>query len=176
MNNKGDGVRPLFLAVMSDASTYKSRIPTDPGYAAALGQAIYNFVYMEWIVVWIIEKLAPGYLRQSPGQKMSGRIANEFKAAISDCGHIGPETRALLSGIADRFSTSKDRRNQLLHAHPFTGERGAQMLGRSEPGQRIAWDISLVSEAAKEFEDLAIDANGLFYERLHPVLGQKARL
>lgn len=163
-------------SAMSEASpTYKSRISTDPGYAAALGQAVYNFVYMEWIVVWIIEKLAPGYLRQSPGRKVSGRIAKDFKTAISDCSHIGPETRALLSGIADRFTAAKDRRNQLIHAHPFTGEGGAQMLGRSEPTQSIAWDIPLVHQAAKQFEDLATEASALFYDRLHPKLGKKAQ-
>ena len=44
--------------------------PRDPEYVEALGRAVYNFAYLEWAIVNIIERLEPGYpqeIRSSKG-------------------------------------------------------------------------------------------------------------
>src|SRR5262245_32095610 len=36
--------------------------PRDPEYVEARGRAVYNFAYLEWAIVNIIERLEPGYV------------------------------------------------------------------------------------------------------------------
>jgi hypothetical protein len=40
------------------------RIPADDRYLRDLGRATYNFAYLEWGVIWIGEKLDPGFLNK----------------------------------------------------------------------------------------------------------------
>ena len=56
---------------------YHPRIPVEARYVQSLGQAVYNFAYLEWGVIWSLEKLVPGYIRRSEKQT-AGAMASEF--------------------------------------------------------------------------------------------------
>ena|SRR5437660_182244 len=56
---------------------YAPRIPVAAAYAAAVGQAVYNFAYLEWAVIWSIEKLRHGELASSR-TKTAGQIAQRL--------------------------------------------------------------------------------------------------
>lgn len=148
---------------------YRARIPTEPGYAELLGQAIYNFAYMEWNIIWIIERLCPGYLATQPQLHPSGKIAGAFDRAIEQAKGLSADLERQLEGIAARFRKCKDRRNQLLHAHPHTSTSGKQLLLRSKASSKISWDSPLIIDAARDFEALAIDAAKLFHSALKSV-------
>ena len=53
---------------------YRSRIPADPEYIQALGQAVYNFAYLEAIVVSTAGRLGTPL----PKGLTAGKIANAF--------------------------------------------------------------------------------------------------
>ena len=48
------------------------RIPVEQSYLSAVGRATYNFAYLEWGIVWIVEKLRPGYLNKVRGHTVLG--------------------------------------------------------------------------------------------------------
>ena len=47
-----------------------------------------------------------------------------------------------------------------MHAHPYTASDGTQQLGG---GGGLEWPIEAVYEAAKLFEDTAIEGNDIFH-------------
>jgi hypothetical protein len=60
------------------------RIPVDPEYSCALGYAIYCFCSLEWHVVWIIERLDPGYIRKIRGKTTARDFSNNLKGRIKN--------------------------------------------------------------------------------------------
>ena len=41
----------------------KTRIPVNDEYAATIGKAVYVFAYYEWIIIYIVEGLKPGFVQ-----------------------------------------------------------------------------------------------------------------
>ncbi len=74
---------------------YQSRIPADPDYIPALGQALYNFTYLEWIVVWTIVKLSHNGFDAVPTGKPGGQIATALIQAIENTSPPLPKTLRL---------------------------------------------------------------------------------
>lgn len=134
------------------------RIPADGEYTAMLGRAVYNFTYYEWVVVWTIEKIQPGYLnRYSQEGPTAGVVASKFKAVIA-----GADPR--LAACAARFDDLRKERDKLLHAHPYTAENGVQQLGYRGRHPSTEWPLPEVEKAALAFDNAACELNHLFYQ------------
>ena len=146
--------------------SYKSRIPADAEYMQLLGRAFYNFTYLEWVVIWTIVKLSNDDFGSVPsGNKATaGAIRVALEKAIQ---HTAPPLSASLHtalvAFHRRFRLAIKERNTLLHAHPYTTSDGAQGL-TYEGG--VAWPVERVVEAARLFEEAAIEGNDIFHGAL----------
>jgi hypothetical protein len=139
--------------------TYSSRIPVDSEYVKAIGTALYNFTYLEWIVIWTIFKLhAEG--TQYNYRLPAGKIAQALRQSIENS--VPPLSKALqtkLLGFHRSFNSALELRNRLLHAHPYSTPDGVQQL----MNRKITFDITTVDDAALTFENVAIEGNEIFH-------------
>ena len=142
---------------------YESRITADPAYLQALGQAFYNFTYLEWVVIWTIVKLSANGFDSVPRGQTASYIAAAFiKALDTTYPPLPPKLRLELAQFHKAYLEATKTRNQLLHAHPYTAQDGAQQLG----SRGVEWPIMNIHEAAKQFEDAAIMGNDVFHGKL----------
>jgi hypothetical protein len=138
---------------------YQSRIPADPLYVQSLGQALYNFTYLEAIVVSAAGRLG----RVIPKKATAGQIAQAFDAAIVDTSPpLSPELRDRLTEFSRLFRAAISTRNTLLHARPYTAADGEQQLGY----HGHEWTASTVDEAAMQFEMAAIHGTEVYHSSL----------
>ncbi len=140
--------------------TYQPRIIVDPEYLQALGQAVYNFTFLEGIVIWTIVKLSPDGFNSVPKGETALTIAKALTKAIANA--LPPLPNSLRLSLIKFDKSYRDAiplRNKLLHAHPHTALDGAQQLG----GEGYAWPIDTVHDAAKFFEEAAMLGNDIFH-------------
>ena len=132
-------------------------------YLQALGRAVYNFAYLELVVMHTIARVSPDGFDSVPKGETAKRIAGALANAIQ---HTSPPlSRNLHRRLAQfhkRFGNAIKVRNKLIHAHPSTTHDGAQQFWASG----YEWPIETVYEAAKLFEDLAIEGNAIYYSDL----------
>jgi hypothetical protein len=142
---------------------YKPRIKADPVYLQALGQALYNFTYLEWVVVWTIVKLSSDGFGSVPKGETAVQIARALTKAISTTTPALPGSlRRQLAKFDESYRAAIKVRNKLLHAHPLTAPDGSQQLGSAGS----SWSLEQVEVAAKQFEDAAIQGNAIFHGEL----------
>ena len=156
-----------------------TRIPVNDEYAALLGKAVYIFLYYEWIIIWIIEVLEPGFLQEYSRQKTmtSGEIKDKFKKTINvSSSYINEITKEELQKRLNQFSELVLKRNALIHAHPATDTDGSQMLcyqGQpSKPPSDIKWTSSEVKKLITAIDKAGCEANSLF-DRLRKMQSNK---
>lgn len=146
--------------------SYKSRITADPIYLQAVGQAFYNFTYLEWVVIWTIVKLSSDGFKNVPRGKPASNIARALTKAIAMTSPTLPtQLRRRLVIFDESYRGAIQKRNKLLHAHPYTASDGSQQLG----GGGLEWPITNVNAAAKLFEEAAIMGNDIFHGDLTKV-------
>lgn len=145
---------------------YKSRVPSEEAYIFALGQAAYSYCYLEWQVIWLIQKLDPAFEILSTNELTGGKIAGLFKSAVKSAkANVRDVTYARLrDGYSELFRLVAVR-SDLLHAHPFTSADG-QRLGRYKGGKNVEWTIEAVDDACRRFDKLAIELNDIFHKDL----------
>jgi hypothetical protein len=142
---------------------YKPRIKADSVYLQALGQALYNFTYLEWVVVWTIVKLSGDGFDSVPKGETAAQIAKALtKAIASTRPALPPSLRRELMKFDESYRAAIKVRNKLLHAHPLTAPDGSQQLGTAGSN----WTLEQVEVAAKQFEDAAIQGNAIFHGEL----------
>lgn len=134
------------------------RIPADDAYTAMLGRAIYNFTYYEWVVVYITERLEPGYLSYYTNTgPTAGQVAPKFLGVVE-----GADAR--LTAYAATFDHLRKERDKLLHAHPYTAANGVQQLGYRGRHPSTEWPLPEVEKAARKFDNAACELNSLFHQ------------
>ena len=118
----------------------KTRIPFDKDYVKLVGTAVYLFSYYEWGIIYIIERLAPGFVVEYCRKKTmsSGVVLQRFKRALQDAGGHTAD-KAALECCSQEFANLIKKRNALLHAHPITDIDGAQILNyQANPSKPIS--------------------------------------
>ena len=117
-------------------NSHKYRIPVDEPYIHLLGKAVYSFAYYEWRIIFLIERLSPGFPHEYFAQKTTyTNVKNRLKKAVQDAVHIRRELQDALKACHGEFAGLIPRRNALIHAHPITDVDGAQRLVHNErPG------------------------------------------
>jgi hypothetical protein len=148
-------------------SRYQSRVPCDPEYALALGQAAYSYSYLEWQAICVARKLKPDFIIEEMYSWTSGKIARaiydavkEKKASLSD------EVYGKLKTAVTEIWDAAELRNDMLHAYPYTSDGGAQRLGRRINGSSTEWTFERFDAAMAFFEELSIRLNDIFYKDL----------
>jgi hypothetical protein len=154
------------VAVEASAEfVYHPRIPVADDYVAAAGRAAYNFAYLEWGIVWLCEKLERDYIH-TVESKTAGVIAADFARSVAKPSDLPLEIVERLSALADHFSAAVVARNQIMHGTPMTAANGEQRLRYTGKHPTIEWTANGLLQAAKSFEDVAIEANDLFHNHL----------
>ena len=145
------------------------RIPFDPDYVQLVGTAVYVFSYYEWTIIYVIERLNPGFVSEySRERKMtSGAVSSRLEKILSeDATNAVQENRRSLRICADEFASLIPRRNALIHAHPITdGTSGAQLLKfQSMPSESIAdlkWNITEIEQFIAKIDKASVGASAL---------------
>ena len=153
----------------------KLRVPFDSDYVALLGTAVYLFAYYEWIIIYIIEMLDPGFVgTYSRGKPLtSGCVARRFRDAIlAASGTRPPDVREALDACAVEFKGLIDRRNALIHAHPITDTDSSQILHYQTSLSRALPDMKWSEAEIKEFL-IAVDAAVGRTDRLYTKLRKR---
>ena len=145
----------------------KTRVPFDEDYVKLVGTAVYLFSYYEWTIIYIIERLEPGFVAEySREQTMpSGEVLNRFKRALEQDAGGHDVDRSTLRSCSDEFAGLVDKRNALIHAHPITDIGGAQILNyQSKPSRPISdmkWEDVDIEKLTEEVDEAACRANEL---------------
>ncbi|MFZ3531759.1 hypothetical protein LCA30_21665 [Vibrio harveyi] len=138
------------------------KCPVDQEYIVALGRATYTFAYLEWQVVWCMEKLRPGFiysLKTKSKKLTAGMIAKKFKEAVR-CMEKSDE-REQLAFLANKFLGLVEVRNNIMHGKPCTSSRNQQRLS----GREVI-EVCDLEDAADEFIECNSQLNKLYYEFL----------
>ena len=146
-------------------------VPFDLHYVQSIGKAVYFFAYYEWTMIYIIDRLRPGFVAEySRGSKMSsGKVRKRFKRVLREKTVMVAENKPALDICYDEFASLIRRRNALIHAHPITDTpTGEQILNYQGPvSQAIAdmkWDSDAVERFAMDVDRANVKASALLAE------------
>ena len=146
------------------------RVPFDEAYVTLVGTAVYLFSYYEWTIIYVIERLEPGFLpeycRNHRRGITSGKVSERFKTAVDNYhGGKGVETTEL-ECCSQIFYDLVQKRNALIHAHPITDEGGAQILNyQASPSKQISdmkWESVRLEEFIREIDVAAYQIGNVF--------------
>lgn len=140
---------------------YSPRIPVPEPYVTMFGRAAYNFAYLEHGIVWIGETLSRGFIDNSY-KCTSLQIAKLLVPVVAQLDGSHP-LKSRLEVLAQHFVELAGKRNELLHARPYTVTGGEQRLAYRGRSGQSDWPIDLVREAARAFEEAAIQASDLLH-------------
>lgn len=140
-----------------------ARVPFDDNYVKLVGTVVYLFSYYEWTIIYILERLQPGfvaeYTREHKHGMTSGMVRERFRTAVEEYAEDrGVEKRAL-ECCWFVFAELIPKRNALLHAHPITGDDGAQILNYQgspvAPISDMTWDVARIEQFIQEVDAAA---------------------
>src|SRR5260370_8062119 len=95
----------------------------DTDYLTELGRAIFSFAVLEYRVMYILEKLSPGYIHTYRGSRDSASdIARDLKREIRNVADTTLATQMAL--LHSDFCKLIKQRNNFLHPNPPTPRHG----------------------------------------------------
>ncbi len=147
-----------------------TRVPFDDDYVKLVGTAVYLFSYYEWAIIYVIERLEPGfvaeYCRGHWRGMTSGQVSKRFMKAVEGYAGDRGATKEELWCCCRVFDSLVHNRNALIHAHPITDEGGAQILSyQGSPSRQISdmrWEIASIEEFVREVDASACEASNIF--------------
>lgn len=147
------------------------RIPFDDDYVEEVGKAVYMFAYYEWAIIYLVERLQPGFVRaycRGRRRMTSGTVRKRFGNALDSYTGSHGVDEARLEECYQKFDSLIPKRNALIHAHPITGVNRSQILNyQGNPSQLISdmkWEHSQIEEFMKEIDEAACEANELLHQ------------
>ena len=150
-------------------NTETTRVPFEKSYVCLVGQAVYLFAYYEWQVIYIINCLSQGFVRDySRGKKPlpSGAVCERFTDELAKGNASRGASLASLEACRDTFCDLIPRRNALVHAHPITdrveGQIVAFQAAPSKPIHDLKWERAHLREFIQDVDQAACEAAALF--------------
>ena len=147
----------------------KTRVPFDKDYVKLVGTAVYLFSYYEWGIIYIIERLEPGFVAEYCRKKTmsSGEVLRRLKGALQNAGGHTTD-KAALECCTQEFANLIKKRNALIHAHPITDIDGAQILNyQANQSKSIAdmkWTTDEIKRFIKEIDEAACRTSKLLHQ------------
>jgi len=135
------------------------RISVEDRYLCVLGRAVYNFVYLEWAVINLVETFEPGVLSRA-SSLTSGQVERTFSKIARSL----PETNSCknqFQELAKDFRDLVKNRDCLVHGNPYTAKTGEQRLLYNGRHGRKDWTIELLTEFANRTAEASIEAGNL---------------
>ncbi len=148
----------------------KTRVPFSESYAKLVGIAVYLFSYYEWQIIYIIDELAPGFVREYSREKpmSSGAVQQRFAKVLSHGADQSARRHESLACCRESFGSLIARRNALIHAHPITDPVEGQILyyqtKPSKPVSDMRWEPDQIRTFIADVDEAACEANALFYQ------------
>ena len=149
-------------------STEKTRVPFEESYVCLLGQAVYLFAYYEWQIIYIINCLSRGFVREySRGKPLtSGDVLKRFAAELAKGNAPSDPSLASLEACRDTFDNLIPRRNALVHAHPITDKVEGQIVAFQadpvKPIHDLKWGRAHLRAFIQDVDKAACEAGALF--------------
>ena len=137
------------------------RIPADDAYLRALGRATYNFLYLEFGVIWLGETLQPGFLQKS-STMTAGQISEWFSKAVESLADTDPD-KARLRTLASVFLQIVADRNSLMHGNPHTARTGEQRLLYAGKHGRRDWTIKSMTQFSTRASTASDEAGAVLH-------------
>ena len=147
-----------------DLTEQSERIPVTDDYLRALGRATYNFVYLEWAIVWLTETLQPGFVR-TVSTMTAGKIGKRFSEAVGNLDDAVPDKDRLQELTRD-FAELVTDRNSLVHATPHTSPTDEQRLLYGGRHGRQDWTIDTMTGFSSRTAMASIKATKLLHNGL----------
>jgi hypothetical protein len=144
-----------------------TRIPINDEYAALLGKAVYAFAYYEWTIIYIIDKFKKGFVAEYSRPKKQGLTSGAVKRELKDATAkatfpINNVTERDILDCISKFEELIEKRNALIHAHPFTAKDGSQILGyqtnTSKKLSDVEWPTAAIENLIKEIDEAEVGA------------------
>lgn len=132
------------------------RITLEPGYAAALGLALYCFATLEWNAVWCCERIEAGSIDELE-DRTAGRVADTLVHLAGRLPRSDEQEDFHVAAI--RFRDLVSTRNNLVHAKPGTAHDGRQALFRH--GDQ--WTEAELADVADQFITCTAKLNQALY-------------
>ena len=147
----------------------KTRVPFDETYVRLVGTAVYLFLYYEWAIIYIVDRLEPGFVAKYSRDKpmTSGVVSTRFKCALASyAGGQGVDKKEL-EDCSRKFDDLLPRRNALIHAHPITDVGGEQILNYqgmlTKPIPDMKWEAVDIERLIEDVDAAACRANELLH-------------
>ena len=143
------------------------RTPYNEKYVKSLGLAVYLFASYEWNIIYIIERLEPGfvteYCRKNP--MTSWKVWKRLEKALEQDTGCHNVDKMEMESCCKEFGILIIKRNALIHAHPITDIDGAQILNyQGELSKLISdkkWKIEEIDEFTEEIDLASSKANNI---------------
>ena len=142
-------------------------MPFDEAYVRLVGTAVYLFSYYEWEIIYIVERLEPGFVAKYSRDKpmTSGVVSARFKSALASYAGGQGVDKGDLENCSCEFNGLVHIRNALIHAHPITDVGGAQILNYqampTKPISDMKWEAVEIKRLIEEVDAAACRANVL---------------
>ena len=138
----------------------------DTEYLTALGKAVFSYALLEYRVVWILEKLSPGYIDKyrASFRTTAAKLSSALEDQSNSLAKTRPQLADKLKSLRSEFVELGRQRNDLLHANPASSPSGDQILIRQNFQSHIVWDIDIVRAATAAFAALEAIGAGIFDE------------
>jgi hypothetical protein len=144
--------------------TYTPRFTADPAYLQAIGQAFYNYAYLEMAVVHTIARLRSNGPRRIRPKAPAGLLATVLPEMIENADPaLDAAVARELRAFARQFTHAVSVRHRLLHAWPVSGPNEPHYL---EYRADRVWPIAEVHAAAALFEATALEGLRIYHDRL----------
>ena len=144
----------------------KLHVPLDENYVSLLGKAIYLFAYYEWLIIYIVQAMEPGFVAEYSRAKQpmtSGTIRTRFNEAIRNATGLPHEDMNALAACWSDFDGMVTRRNALVHAHPITDVGGGQILHYQTSLSRqypdLKWDEVTIQNFLRDVDSAVLRAD-----------------
>jgi hypothetical protein len=114
-----------------------------------------------------MEKLRPGFLskwRFAKNPITAGKLCKKFSNAVDEASDLAPPLVSNLKDVARAFIEFVDERNELVHAHVYSGVNGRQQLIYQGRDKTRTWSVAEIDDLAHRFENYSIALRDLMKE------------
>ena len=122
----------------------------DDEHYLALGRAVYSFLTLEWLLIWIAALLGDGDLGRTSGLTF-GKLVNEVEAKLKADPVAGGSARPQLDALAPLLREANQLRQDVFHSYPV---HSTPVLRRLKDGELLEIDVDRLTAAHERFEEI----------------------
>jgi hypothetical protein len=126
----------------------------DDEHYLALGRAVYSFLTLEWLVIWIAALLGDGDLVGLDGLTF-GPLVDAVQSGLNADPAAGGGARPQLDVLVPMLREANQLRQDVFHSHPV---HSTQVLRLRKDGSLHQIDVDMLTAARERFETITEQA------------------